>query len=237
MPTTIPGWTTLAEDPAVLVREYSFSAGKANAMAVGLPDRKWMIVSPPPQMSAAEAEAFSAHGSVVALLENNGTHHMGLGPCRALFPKAISYATEIAAARIRKKNNDPGELQSIDALRPLLGNKIAVVPIPGCKVGDVIVRVQSDSGNLFYASDFIANISQLPSNFLFRLVFKLTDSGPGLKVFGVFFKFFVADGAAARAALIQELEASPPTILVPAHGAIVKREDLAPTLIGMLRAV
>lgn len=40
--TTIAGWTTLSENPAALVHEYGFGAGRANALAVPLPNRKWM---------------------------------------------------------------------------------------------------------------------------------------------------------------------------------------------------
>ena len=108
MPIAIPGWVTISEDPPVLVHEYGFGAGKANALAVLLPERKWMIVSPPPKLSPSEAKAFEEHGSVVALVENNGTHHMGLGPCRKLFPAARAYAEPQAAARIRAKNAEAG---------------------------------------------------------------------------------------------------------------------------------
>jgi hypothetical protein len=236
MTTTIPGWVTLAENPAVLVHEYGFGAGKANALAVALPDRKWMILSPPPKLSASEAAAFAEHGSVIALVENNGTHHLGLGPCRKLFPAAVTYAEPKAAARIRTKNADAGQLEPIDALRPLLGPAVSIVAIPGSKIGDVIVRVATDKGVLFYASDFLANIVRPPSNPIFRLLFKLTRSGPGLTVFRIFFTFYVADRSAAFEALIRELEAHPPTILVPAHGEPVQRADLGSVLVGMLRA-
>ena len=232
----VPGWTTLADDPPVLIKEYAFGPGRANALAIGLPDRKWMLVSPPPTLGPADAEAFAKLGSVVALLENNGSHHLGLGPCRALFKDAVSYAMPRAAARIRKKGKDFGELEPIEKLQPLLGSRIALVPIDGDKIGDVCIRVQTDKGTLFYAGDFIANINTLPSNLLFKLFFKLTDSGPGLKVFNIFFKFFVANAKAARACLIKEIEQNPPSILVPAHGDVVTKPDLAPTLIGMLRA-
>ena len=112
--------------------------------------------------------------------------------------------------------------------RPRRASKIALIEIAGNKVGDVCLRVRTEKGALFYAGDFFANIRTLPSSLLFRLVFKLTNSGPGLKVFGVFFKFFVADKGAARDALISELEANPPAILVPAHGDVVVRENLGP---------
>lgn len=232
----VPGWTTLAEDPPVLVKEYAFGPGRANTLAIGLPDRKLLMMSPAPNLTGAEVEAFNQLGSVTALVANNGTHHMGLAPCRAQFPGAISYATPRAAERIRKKGKDPGLLLPIDQLKPLLGDKVALIEVDGDKVGDVCVRVQTDKGTLFYSSDFIANINALPSNPLFKLMFKLTNSGPGLKVFNIFFKFFVRDAKAARACLIGELETHPPSILVPAHGDVVTRQDIGPTLVGMLRS-
>lgn len=235
MATTISGWTTLAENPAVLVREYAFSGGRTNAMAVALPDRKWLFISPPSDLTAEEARAFSEHGEVVALLEHNGSHHMGLGPCRALFPNAVSYAEPAAAARIRKKSKDYGQLAPIDGLKALLGDKVSMVPIAGCKIGDVLVRARTDNGTVLYAGDFIANIQHLPNAFS-RLLFKIFDSGPGLKVFRMFYKFFVADRIAARDDLIRELEANPPAIVVPGHGDVVTRAELGPTLVTMLRA-
>jgi hypothetical protein len=236
MTTTVPGWSTLAENPLVLVREYAFGPGRANAMAVGLPNGKLMIISPPVGVEIAELKALAQHGDVVALLANNGVHHLGLSPARRAFPDAVTYATARAGARIRDKGKDPGQLEPIQALQPLLGDAVSVFAVDGDKVGDVLVRVRTEKGVVLYASDFIANVQALPSNFIFRMMFKFTDSGPGLKVFRLFFKFFVADRVAARDFLVKELEANPPAVLVPAHGDVIARSDLAPTLVGMLRA-
>lgn len=235
MATMIPGWTTLSENPAVLVQEYVFGPGKANAMAVALPGRRWMIVSPSPRQTVEEAAAFREHGEVVAIVENNGMHHMGLGACRALFPGAMTYAAPQAAARIRTKSDAAGELEPIEKLVPLLGDAVSVVAAPGCKLGDVIVRVRTERGTMLYPSDFIANITAVPHP-VFRLIFKLTRSGPGLSVFRIFFSLYVADRKAAIDFLIREIEADPPATLVPAHGAVVSRPDLGPALVGMLRA-
>jgi hypothetical protein len=236
MSTHVKGWTTIAENPQVLVREYAFGPGLSNAMAVELPGGKLLIVSPPIGVPEAELRELGAIGEVVALVANNGGHHLGLGPTRAAFPKAVSYAAPAAAERIRSKGKDPGELKPIEALEPLLGDKVRVLAIDGCKVGDAIIWVKTEKGAVFYAGDFIANIQKLPRNFIFRLVFRLTDSAPGFKVFKLFFKLFVKDRAAAREHLIRELEANGPTILVPSHGDVVARSDLAPTLVSMLRA-
>jgi glyoxylase-like metal-dependent hydrolase (beta-lactamase superfamily II) len=236
MSTHVKGWTTIAENPQVLVREYAFGPGLSNAMAVELPGGKLMVVSPPIGVPEAELRELGAIGDVVALVANNGGHHLGLGPTRAAFPKAVTYAAPAAAERIRSKGKDPGELEPVEALVPLLGDKVRVHAIDGCKVGDVVIWVKTEKGAVFYAGDFIANIQKPPGNLIFRLVFRLTDSAPGFKVFKLFFKFFVKDRAAAREHLIRELEANAPTILVPSHGDVITRSDLAPTLVSMLRA-
>ncbi len=235
MTTTIKGWTTLAEQPLVLIKEYSFGQGTANALAVGLPGQQLLIMSPPTGVPVEELRALSAAGKVVALLETNGAHHLGLGASREAFPQAVTYAAKRAAERIRKKGKDFGELAPLENLTPLLGDKVSVLAVEGDKIGDALIRVRTEKGIILYTGDYIANIRELPKNFLFRLVFKLTDSGPGLKVFNLFFRFFVKDRAVARDFLIRELESNPPSILAPAHGDVVARNDLGPTLVSMLR--
>src|SRR5262245_55639891 len=214
MTTTLQGWKTIAESPLLLVREYRFGPGAANALVVGLPNKKLMIVSPPTNIPAADLTALNAHGEVVALLAINGAHHLGLGPCRSAFPNAVTYAAARASDRIRKKGKDCGQLESLDALKPLLGDKVSVLAVDGDKIGDVILRVQTEKGIVLYAGDFVANIQSLPNNFFFKMMFKLTDSAPGFKVFRLFFKLFVADRNAARDFLIREVEANPPAIVV-----------------------
>jgi hypothetical protein len=236
MTTKVLGWTTLAEEPLVLLREYTFGVGSANTLAVRLPNAKFLLISPPFGLPSSELQALRAHGEVLAMVAINGAHHLGLAPCGAAFPDARSYATESARERILKKGKDPGQLDPIEKLRPLLGDKVSVLAADGCKIGDVIVRVQTERGTLLYVGDFIANIAVLPKNLLFRLMFKLTDSGPGFKVFGIFFRFFASDKRALRDFLIREIEASPPAIVVPGHGGVVAQPDLAPTVVAMLRA-
>ena len=236
MTTTVAGWTTLAEKPLVLQREYAFGPGRANALVVGLPNDKLLLVSPPVGLTAAELQTLTDHGDVIGLLANNGAHHLGLPAWRSAFPNARTYATPQARERILKKNKAPGQLEPIESLRPLLGDQVDVLAADGCKTGDVLVRVSTERGTVLFAGDFIANIPHLPKNPLFRLMFRLTDSAPGLKVFKLFFRFFASDKRALRDFLIRELEARPPAILVPSHGDVVAKPELGPTLISMLRA-
>ena len=236
MGTTVTGWNTLAENPLVLLREYSFGAGRANALAVRLPSGKFLIASAPIDSADPAVRGLAAHGEVAALLAVNGAHYLGLAAARRSFPNAVSYAHPHARDRILKRSKEPGQLAPLSELTPQLGDGIDVVPVDGCKIGDVLLRVQTEHGVLLYVTDFIANIPKLPWNPMFRLMFKLTDSGLGFKVFGIFFKFFTSNRAAARDCLIREIEAKPPAILVPAHGDVVSQPNLGPTLVSMLRA-
>lgn len=231
---TVAGWTTLSERPLCLMREYSFGHGRSNTLVVELPNRKLLVVSPPLGVPESELRALSALGEVVALLAINGAHHLGLGPCRAVFPSAVTYAAPGARDRIQKRGKDFGELKGLEALQPLLGDAVRLQEIEGVKFGDVILHVSTERGNLFYASDFFANIPKLP-NLLIKLLFSLSGSGPGLKVFRLYFLGFVRKRAKARDHLIRELEAHPPAIMVPAHGEVAQQPDLGTTLVSMLR--
>jgi len=236
MTTTVKGWETLAEKPLVLRREYSFGPGTANSLVIGLPNRKLLLVSAPVGLSAEDLQALGAHGEVIGLLATNGAHHLGVPAWRTAFPNVVTYATPRARERILKKSSAPGQLEPLDKLQPLLGDGVEVVAADGCKIGDVLVRVQTERGFLLYVGDFIANIQSLPSNLMFKLIFKLTNSGPGLRVFKIFFLFFAADKRALRDFLIREIEAKPPAILVPGHGDVVARPELQTTLVSLLRA-
>jgi hypothetical protein len=235
MSTNVQGWTTLAETPLVLVREYRFGPGTANALAVRMQNGQLLIVSPPCGVAPDELKSLEQQGKVTALLAINGAHHLGLGPCRKAFPEAKTYAAPAARDRILKRNKDAGDIEPLGALQPLLGDTIRVIAVDGCKLGDVLIGVETERGNILYASDFIANIQTLPKNLLFKLAFRLTDSGPGLKVFRLFFKFFARNPALVRDVLIREIEVRPPAVMVPAHGDVVSERDLGATLVGMLR--
>jgi hypothetical protein len=236
MGTTVEGWTTLAEQPLVLLREYSFGTGYANTLAVRLPSGDWLLISPPLHVPGSELEALQAHGRVVAFLAINGAHYMGIPQCLGAFPDARTYATAAASSRIAKKTKHAVQPLPLESLTPLLGDAIRIVPADGCKIGDVLVRIETDKGGVLYAGDFIANIQRLPRNPIFRLMFKLTDSGPGLKVFHLFFKFFTSSPTQLRDFLIREIGAFPPSILVPGHGDVVAQPELGPKLVSMLRA-
>ena len=100
----VAGWTQLAAEPLVLLREYSFGPAQANSLAIRLPDGELLLVSAPTDLSAAELNELASVGEVTALVANNGAHYLGIPSLHKRFPKAGCYATEAARARIAKKS-------------------------------------------------------------------------------------------------------------------------------------
>ena len=226
-------WSVLCEEPIVVIREYSFGPGMANATAIGIGDNRLLLMSPPTAVEPEVLEELREYGEVVAILEPNGVHHMGLELCHEVYPYAVAYVSEVAARRIRKKEKYPGAFESLDKLRELLGDKVEVLEVPGNKVGDVIVRAQTDKGMAWWFGDFVGN-GPLSGNWLIQRIFKWTRSGPGFKVNRLFFKVFVADKLKARDWFLGQLKTTPVDLFIPAHGEPIHRAGLAAELTQMM---
>jgi hypothetical protein len=65
------------------------------------------------------------------------------------------------------------------------------------------------------------NLPVLPRNPVFKLMFRLSGSGPGLKLNNIAPLFMVQDKAALRRWLCEEFRKAPPDWLIATHGDIV----------------
>jgi hypothetical protein len=225
--TTKHGWRILDGDAGVLSFSYGFGGeGQANCFTAKLPGGGLMVISPPSRISADAIEDLAAHGKVVAIVANNGFHHLGIGQWRKHFPEARCFAAPGACDRIAKKSKDAGELEPLSALQPLLGDDVAVIEAPTSRCGETWARAKIEGGHAWYASDLLANMD-MPAGFVVRTLFKLTKSAPGYRVFNFAVKFIIKDKRVAFAALLDDVRKHPPTLMVPAHGAILSQTSLA----------
>jgi hypothetical protein len=228
METTPHGWTIIDGQAGVLSLSYAFAAeGQANCFTAKLPSGKLVVISPPTKITRAALDELARYGEVEAIVANNGFHHLGIATWREHFPNARCFAAPGAIARIAKKSNDAGELEPLSALQELLGDDVAVVEAPGNKWGETWARAKVAGGWAWYASDILANMPGLPSNFLFRMMFKLSKSAPGYRVFNLAVKFIIKDKRAALGAMLADVREHPPAVMVPAHGGILTGDSLA----------
>ena len=76
-------------------------------------------------------------------------------------------------------------------------------------------------------SDILANLEALPSNLLLKMLFRFTGSAPGYRVFNLAMKFIVRDRKQVLQALLGDMQALPPAVVVPAHGGLLSDPEVA----------
>lgn len=238
MDKTPSGWTVIDRDAGVLSYLYSFGgAGSANCMTARLADGKLLVLSPAVGMSDEAFDELAQFGEVGALVANNGFHHLGQAQWRERFPQARAFAAPGAAKRIADKSDDAGGFEPLSALTELLDATVEVVEPPATKCGETWASAEIAGGYAWFMSDLIGNMPKLPSNFLFRLLFKWTGSAPGFRLFKLTFPFTLKDKKKVLAQLLQDVRRRPPSIIVPSHGDLAHGDDLAKRTEAIIAAV
>lgn len=225
--TTAHGWSILDGERGVWTLDYSFGGGRSNCFAVRFGTGQVVVFSPAYKMKGEQFDDLASLGTVSAVVATNGYHHLGLAEWRTRFPAARFFAPTEAMPRIRKKNPQAGALEPLSALRPLLGDEVIVHEATNTKCGELYVIVPRASGAVWFVSDILANIPQLPSSLPIKLLFKLSKSGPGYRIFHLALMALVKDKRALFQRMLEDLETYPPTVVVPAHGVPLKDTNVA----------
>lgn len=219
MEQTSHGWTIVDAVTPILVYEYSFGPGTANALVVG-GAAGLIVVSPPRKAAPGVHEDLARFGSVRALVASNAFHHMGLAEWKARYPEAEVFAPAQSIARVERKSGVAG-IRPVEQAHAIAGPRLDLVDMPHYKTGEVLIRIETAQGLVWYVTDIIMNMPVLPRHPIARFVFKLTGSAPGLRFNNVAPLFMVKDKAALRRWLIAEATENLPRWLIPAHGDIV----------------
>lgn len=208
------GWTPL--DEGVWWREYVFAPGAYATTLVFRAPAGLVVISPCIGLDDAGYDAIAAHADVIALVANNAAHHMGQAAWRARFPQALPYASPAAIHALRDKVPD---IRPIDTLA--LGESATLDLLDGYSTGDLLLRLRTAAGSLWYTGDLLTNIQRLPGPPL-RWLFTCTGSAPGLRLFRLGVWWTVADRPALRAQVLRLLDQDPPAVIVPGHGPPVR---------------
>src|SRR5215831_15124893 len=219
MPATRGGWKVFEARTPILTCEYSFGPGTATALAVG-GKAGLVVVSPPCKVSSDAFDELSRHGAVRALVASNAFHYLGIAEWKVLFPDAAIFAPAQSIPRVEKHSKLSG-IRPLSEASAITGSRVELVDMPHYKTGEVLVRVSTERGVVWYVTDVIMNLRALPRNPVIRLMFALSGSGPGLKFNNIAPLFMVADKKALRRWLANEFRRAPPKWLIPAHGDTV----------------
>lgn len=221
---TTHGWKIFDAETPVLIYEYSFGPGTANALAVrgegGL-----FVFSPPRRAESGVYADLAPYGKVAALVATNAFHHMGLAEWKETYPDARLYAPAQSIARVERKTRLRG-VRPIAEAASLAGPRIELVDMPHYKTGEALVRIRTSRGLAWYVTDWMMNMRELPPNPVAKLVFRLSGSAPGLKFNNLTPLFMVQDKRALKGWLKREFDQAPPQWILPAHGEVADvRED------------
>jgi len=223
MEKTAHGWKVFDAQTPILTYEYSFGPGVANALAVG-GEQGLVIVSPPCRIEAGVFDDLSRYGPVRALVASNAFHYMGIPEWKTRFPEAAIFAPAQSIARVERQTRLHGIRPLADAT-PIAGHGLELVDMPHYKTGEVMVRIKTPRGMIWYVTDIVLNMPTLPSHPVFKMMFRLSRSGPGLRFNNIAPVFMVKDKAALKRWLAVEFDKMPPRWLIPAHGDVVDLES------------
>jgi len=234
MSPTTTAWDVFDPKLPVLTCTYSFGPGTANALAIG-GAQGLFVVSPPYRAREAMFEELAAHAPVRGLVASNAFHYLGIPEWKRRFPDAEIFAPAQAVARVERKTGLSGIRPLADAA-PLTGANLELVDLPHYKTGEVLVRATTNRGRVWYFTDIVFNLPELPPNLLIRTVFRLARSAPGLRVNNIAPLFMVKNKRALKHWLAGEMQRDAPQWLIPAHGDIAKVDSPATTALELFGA-
>lgn len=220
MEATPNGWRIFDAKTPALTYLYSFGPGTANSLAVGGRDGL-VVVSAPCKVADGVFDDLSRFGKVRALVASNAFHHMGIPEWKRRFPEAEIFAPAQSIARVEKQTKLRG-IRPLAEAKAITGTELELVDMPHYRMGEVLVRVHTDRGLVWYVTDIVMNLRALPPHPIAKAMFGLTRSGPGLKFNNLAPLFMVKDKKALKRWFAAQLSLDPPNWLIPTHGDIVE---------------
>lgn len=217
---TAESWRVFDAQAPLLTYSYSFGPAMANALAAGGADGL-VVVSPPRRVSPAAFEELAAYGPVRALVASNAFHYLGLKEWKARFPDAALFAPAQSIARVERKSGLRG-IRPLAEAASLAGPALDLIDMPHYKTGEVLVRARTARGVVWYVTDILMNMPELPAHPIAKAIFGLSRSAPGLRMNNVAPLFMVKDKTALKRWLASEFRKAPPQWLIAAHGDIAR---------------
>lgn len=183
------------------------------SMAARLDDGTTLVASPLPGLDDAAHDALLAIGRPSIVLAPNHFHTLGLADFAARYPDARVVCAAGAVPRLKKKT--PHAFDDVTTVTPPAW--LELISPPGLKGGETWLVATRGDQRIWAVCDAFFNLPRHPSG-PFGLITRLGGSAPGLRISGLFKMAGVADKAAWRDWLLAQIEAAPPTLLLPAHG-------------------
>jgi len=175
-----------------------------------------------------DIDALKKHaGDVHYLLAANHFHHMGVPGWLAACPGAIPVATNVALPRLARQADIAWS--QLDDLGGALAPDTRLLVPEGTRSGEAWLEIERGGERVWVIGDAFFNVPKLPTGPT-GVFCRLTGTAPGLRL-GQTWKYLqLRDRGRYKAWLLDRLATAPPTVLVPAHGDVVRDQDLGARL-------
>ena len=219
----------------VWVGAYELGGNPINTFVVDVGDRRLAVFSPGPDLDDAVYEELDGLGKVVALVSPGAFHNMGLPWWHERYPEARMFGTESGLEHIAKVHPDLPALEPLSGLKGLADESLVIYETPG-KYSDALVFVTRGQDVTLFSNEYLVNWAGLPGNFVFGLLFKWTDSAPGVRLAKPSAWFLRAKLPDVARFCLEKIEAHGVTRFVPCHGGGVEGPDTRERLEQAIRA-
>lgn len=232
---TQPHWQPVSDELGIHVGRYPFGSITVNMIAIEIDDGKLMVISPGTGVSAETYAELDTLGTVVALVSPGAFHNMGLPEWSTRYPDARIFATESGLARIPKVHKELRKVEPLTELEALVGDDIHMSECPAKRHGDLVLFVCRKDEVAMFTNEVLGNQPELPKSFVVRTLFKLTKSGPGLRMNGLAMKLIGAKKRSVASYLLETIDAHGVSAFVPCHGDVLVGDNVRERLTEVLR--
>lgn len=200
----------------------------AVSYVVALADGEIAVVSPPGSADDALFAFTDQFGKVTALVANNVGHDLGQELWQKRYPDSVTYAPEVAVAKIAKAKKALRPIQPLSALQNKLPPNVRFVDVAGTTSGMTVFSVDAgEGGRALFVDEIISNSPTLIGPLPFKFIFWLTGSGPGLARSKVWTALFAKDKAGVARTVLAEIDRLQPTVVLPGHGNPILPEQFS----------
>jgi hypothetical protein len=216
--------TTLLSEFSPVLRQsglWSAQRGDLRCTAVRLRDGSLCLYSPVLGLGDIARESLASLGEVSILLAPNHYHNKGLAEYAEAFPNAKLVSSEGARPRLESQTGLSFEgLHQLDSRLPDDWN--SALP-DGLKTGEVWLALGTPEGLFWIVCDAFKG----PSG-------KAGSVSSQIGMLGTFPTFGIKDKTTYKAWVEAKLKATPPKVVVPCHGSIVRSESLGSDIRSLL---
>jgi glyoxylase-like metal-dependent hydrolase (beta-lactamase superfamily II) len=210
-------WSPVATDPRLWESGYLVPNFRTRSLAIELQPGRFVIYSPGAPTRDSFVAQFSGRGAPAFILVPNHYHHLGIRAWVQRFPEIQVVCSEAARPRLARLGFE--RLRPLTQLEPLLPPGVSLLEPPGTRSGEVWIRIKTDQ-TLWVVADAFFNYPRVSRRPAARLMQRLMNAAPGLRVSRLVKWVLVRDRSAYKTWVLERARVDRPTVLIPLHGGI-----------------